>query len=71
MQRFGEKLRHLREQRGMTIRGLAQALGFANHSYIARIEKGEAKPSLDMVGKVARLFQVSFDQLMDDEINLD
>ena len=55
----------------MTIRGLAQALGFANHSYIARIEKGEAKPSLDMVGKVARLFQVSFDQLMDDEINLD
>ena len=71
MQRFGEKLRLLREQQGMTIRSLAHELGFAHHSYIARIEKGEAKPSLEMVGKVAQLFHVSFDQLMDDTINLD
>lgn len=71
MQRFGEKLHQLRKQRGMTIRSLTHELGLTHHSYIARIEKGEAKPSLELVGKVARLFNVSFDQLMDDAINLD
>ena len=55
----------------MTIRALAQALGFTHHSYIGRIEKGEAKPSLELVGKVAKLFDVSFDQLMNDSIDLE
>lgn len=36
-----------------------------------QIERGERKPSADLVVKIARLFEVSTDQLMLDELELD
>ncbi len=71
MKRFGEKLRLLREKHGMSLRQLAPKLGFSVHGYIAQIERGERKPSADLVVKIARLFDVSADQLMMDELELD
>ena len=71
MQRFGEKLRVLRKRRGLTIRQLAPLLGFPSHSYISEIETGKKKPSLELVIKIARLFDVSVDQLVKDELELD
>ncbi len=70
MQRFGEKLRILRERRGLSYRQLASMLDIA-HSHIANIEKGKHKPSVDLVVKIAQLFDVSFDQLMNDEFEID
>jgi transcriptional regulator with XRE-family HTH domain len=70
MQRFGEKLRTLREKRGLSMRELARELGFASHAHISRIEAGK-KPTLDFVMMIAQFFDVSFDQLLDDDMELD
>ncbi len=70
MQRFGEKLRILRMRRGLSYRQLASMLE-SSHSHILRIETGEHKPSVDLILKIAHVFDVSFDQLMDDDIELD
>lgn len=70
MQRFGEKLRTLRRQRGMTQRDLASTLGYVTSGYISEIETGKKKPTTDFVFKVARLFHVTTDQLLDDALEL-
>lgn len=71
MQRFGEKLRTLRKQQGMTIKELAPLTGYSTHSHISEIENGRKKPPLEFVMKVASLFNVSLDQLLNDDLELD
>jgi transcriptional regulator with XRE-family HTH domain len=71
MKRFGEKLRTLRQRNDMSLRQLATALGLAVHGYVAQIERGERQPSPELIVKIARLFQVSADQLMLDELELE
>ncbi|MBN2006603.1 MAG: helix-turn-helix transcriptional regulator [Anaerolineae bacterium] len=71
MQRFGEKLRTLRQRQGLSIRQLATALEVNAHSHIAKIETGQSHPSADLILKIARFFDVSIDQLMKDELELD
>jgi transcriptional regulator with XRE-family HTH domain len=71
MQRFGEKLRTLRIQRGMTLKELALELGLSAHGYISELESGKKKPTTEFVLNVARLFDVSTDQLLKDELNLE
>ena len=71
MQRFGEKLRTLRQWRGLTVRALAQALGYRNHGYLSLIETGKITPRVDFILKVAQFFGVSMDQLTRDDLDLD
>jgi transcriptional regulator with XRE-family HTH domain len=71
MQRFGEKLRTLRTRRGMTVRELAQALGYNAHSYVGDVEHNKRRPTADFVLNVALFFNVSTDQLMRDDRELD
>lgn len=71
MQRFGEKLRLLRTKRLMTLKELAQALGFTAHGYISEIEAGKKKPTADFVLKVARYFGVTTDELLKDELEVE
>ena len=71
MQRFGEKLRILRQKNDISLRELADALGFSSHAHLGRIETSEKKPSAELVLKIARYFDVSTDQLMKDELDLD
>ncbi len=71
MQRFGEKLRTLRTRQGMTIRELANALGYGSYSHIGDVEIGRKMPSLAFAIKVSRLFAVSVDQLVKDELEVD
>ena len=71
MQRFGEKLRTLRTRRGITLQELAQELGFKSHSYISAIEFGKKQPSVALVIKIANLFDVSTDQLLKDNLEVD
>jgi transcriptional regulator with XRE-family HTH domain len=70
MSRIGKKLRTLREREGLTSRELGAILGVSN-SYIIRIENGKKRPSIDLVTKMARYFNVSTDQLILDELELD
>lgn len=69
--RFGEKLQGLRTQHHMTLLELAHALGYSTHSYISEIEAGKKLPTAEFVLGVARLFNVSTDQLLKDELELD
>jgi transcriptional regulator with XRE-family HTH domain len=56
---------------GMTVRELAQALGYGSYSHISSIETGSRSPSLDFALRVSRLFGVTTDQLLKDEQELD
>jgi transcriptional regulator with XRE-family HTH domain len=71
VQRFGEKVHALRTHRGMTVRELAQALGYTAHSYVGDVENGKRRPPADFVLKVALLFGVSTDALMRDDLDLE
>lgn len=71
MLRFGEKLRTLRQDRGMTQRDLAEALGYTSQGYINELEMGRKIPTAELILKAADLFQVATDQLMRDNVDLD
>ncbi|MCP4367428.1 MAG: helix-turn-helix transcriptional regulator [Deltaproteobacteria bacterium] len=61
----------MRIQRGMTVRELAPALEVKSHSHIVQIESGKRKPSIDLLVKIMTLFNVSCDQLLNDDLELD
>lgn len=71
MKKFGQKLRALRTHRGMTLKELAAEMGLNAHGYISEIESGKKKPSIDFVLKASRLFNVTTDELLKDEIELE
>ena len=71
MQRFGTKLRALRKRHQMTLMELADALGYTAYSYLSEVETGKLNPSLELALKVSRLFNVTLDQLLKDELELD
>lgn len=65
---FGAKLRWLRERNGLTQANLAQRIGLASHSHIAKVESGQDRPSLDLVIRIASLFGVTTDYLLRDNV---
>ncbi len=54
----------------MTQREVAAVLGLAAHSYINALETGKKKPTIELVVQIARLFQVTTDQLLLDELEI-
>jgi len=71
MSRFGEKLRYLRQKHGLTMRELANAVGFKSHGFIGDLESGRKYPSLDLAVKLADYFSVTVDQLARDDKKVD
>jgi transcriptional regulator with XRE-family HTH domain len=55
----------------MTLKELARVTDYATHSHISEIETGKRKPPLEFALKVGRLFDVSLDRLLKDELELD
>ncbi len=70
MKRFGEKLRTLRQRRGMTLQELSQLLEVST-THIWNIENGKKMPNVPMVIKVSDIFTVMADQLIRDELEVD
>ena len=70
MEQIGKKLKALRLQHGLTTRQLARALE-TSQAQISRIENGLRQPSGDLLVKIADFFNVSLDNLMRDELDLD
>ena len=52
------------------MKGLARELDFKSHSYISAIEFGKKQPSVELVIKIARLFDVTTDQLLNDDLEV-
>jgi transcriptional regulator with XRE-family HTH domain len=70
MERFGEKLRTLRKQHGLTLAQLGSELDVHN-TYVSQMERSKSTPNAAMILKIARYFDVTTDQLMKDELELD
>lgn len=70
MKRIGEKLYMLRQRHGLTTRRLADELQ-TSHTQISRIENGLRQPSADLILRISQFFNVSLDQLMRDDLDLD
>jgi transcriptional regulator with XRE-family HTH domain len=70
-QLFGEKLRMLRRQRGLTQADVAHKLGLATHSHVSYLEHGRSAPSLDLVIRAADALEVTTDYLLRDAIPID
>ena len=70
MMKFGKKLNILRKQHGLTLKQLGSMLDVSD-SYVGRMEKGKKIPNVAMIVKISRLFNVTTDQLVKDELELD
>lgn len=56
---FGQYIRSLREQRGLTQRALSQAVGFRSLAHLSDIESGKRNPAQDTFAKFAKALGVS------------
>ena len=61
---IGQRIRGLREQRGLTQAQLSEELGVVHREYIGYWETGARRPKAEMFLKMADLFGVSCDYLM-------
>ena len=67
---IGEKIRQLRRGRDMTQEELASSLGVA-YQTVSKWETGATSPDLGLIVPIARLFQVTTDELFDYSENAD
>lgn len=71
VKRFGEKLRQLRLSKQLTLQELSTLLGYSTHSYLNEIELGRKLPSLSLIIRIARTFNISTDLLLFDELDFE
>jgi transcriptional regulator with XRE-family HTH domain len=62
---FGSKVRELRKERGMSQEALADAAN-VNRSYLSEIEQGIVSPTIVVVLRLAKAFDVPAAALVDD-----
>lgn len=63
IQSLGEKLRELREARGMLLREVA-ALLEVDPSLLSKIERGDKRPTREQVVQMAKMYKASEKELM-------
>lgn len=63
--RFGQRVKELRQASGLSQEAFADKCGFAR-SYMSRVERGAANPSLDAVEVLASALGVPVAALFDD-----
>ncbi len=61
MENIGEKVKLLRQARGMTQKELS--LGICDRTFISKMEKGLVHPSADILNKICNKLDIPFDQL--------
>ena len=62
---FGEHLRHLREEAGLTLKFVSEQISI-DTSLLAKIERNERQPTKPMIKHVADLFRVDEKALQND-----
>lgn len=61
---LASELKQLREIRGCSLRQVEKATGVSN-AYLSQLERGDAaKPSPDKLARLAKFYEVSYEQLM-------
>ena len=64
---FSERLKDLRKQAGLTQVDVAEKLGISQPAY-ASWERGVKKPTQENLVKIAKIFNVSLDSLLDNKV---
>jgi transcriptional regulator with XRE-family HTH domain len=59
----GQRLRHIREQRGLTLTVAASHAGLSK-STLSRLENGQRRPSLELLLPLAQVYRVPIDDLV-------
>lgn len=62
-----QRIKRLRKSQGLSQQELAERIGFANRSSVSRIEHGEFDLKANIIGNIAKVFDVSPSYLMDGE----
>lgn len=60
--KFGQRIQQLRKERDFTQEDLADYIS-VDRSYMGFVERGERNPTLDKIGKIARAFKISLEEL--------
>ena len=60
---FGNRLKHIREEKGLKCEDIASKIG-TSAAIIGRYERGEANPSAEVVKQFSEALEVSADQLL-------
>lgn len=63
-ERRGDRIKALREKRGWTQQQLADRIGVARVT-VARVERALARPSLDLLERLARALRVKLTDLLE------
>lgn len=63
---FGQILKELRTERGLSQRGLGEAIGFYNQT-VSFWESGQREPDLDTLLILSKFFDISVDYLLGNE----
>jgi len=63
--KFGEKLRSVRERKGMTLKEVARQAG-VSESLISQIERNRVSPSIDTLLQIADVLEIDYEHLFSD-----
>ena len=66
---LGTRIRELRTQKTLKQSELAKIVGLNSYVQIGRYEIGKAKPSADMLSKLARALDTTTDYLVNDDVD--
>ncbi|WP_394772660.1 helix-turn-helix domain-containing protein [Flavobacterium sp.] len=63
MQHIGKNIKRIREEKGLTQQSIADLIAMHRSNY-SRVETGDRELSLEAVGKIAKYFGITIDQLV-------
>jgi len=63
--RFGEKMRQIRDRRGLTMKKVAEKAG-VSESLISQIERNKVSPSIDTLLTISEILEIDFEYLFSD-----
>lgn len=69
MQHIGKNIKKIREEKALTQQSIADLIAMHRSNY-SRVETGDRDLSIDAIGKVAKYFNMTIDQLVNFEGNI-
>lgn len=70
LQKFGKTIRELRKKQHIRILDVSQELNLSE-SYLGAIERGTAKPSIEVIVLIANYWKISLENFMPIQTNID
>ena len=66
---FGDKIHQIRMSRSLTQKQFGDSLGVSGQA-VSKWERNMGNPSLEVISSISKIFDVSLEQLMNEEIQL-